>query len=306
DLLSQRSQEIQSWADQLEDKVAERTDELQRKNRDLQRTIIALRQTRQQLVVAEKLAALGELTAGVAHEINNPTQVMLGNLDLVVSELGDAAIPVQPEIDLVVDQIYRIQEIINNLLQYARPEEYAGYIAEVDVNDVIGETIKLVQHLRKQVKFDLQLTLQSKCIVRISQHELQQVLVNLLVNAIHSLPEIGGVIKLSTEDWEDKGISIAVGDNGAGMDADQLSKIFNPFFTTKNQGKGTGLGLSVSYGLIRRYGGLIRAESTLNEGSRFVVYLLSEPSMIEDDEAIAEQLKQLEDNAVDASSGITI
>ena len=302
DLLNQRSQEIQNWADHLEDKVEERTEELQRKNRDLERTIVVLRQTRQQLVVAEKLAALGELTAGVAHEINNPTQVMLGNLDLVANQLGDAVLPVKAEIDLVINQIYRIQEIINNLLQYARPDEYAGYMADVDISEIIQETVKLVQHLRKQIAFELELDLHANRSVRISQQELQQVLVNLVVNAIHALPENRGIVRISSRDWESKGVSIAIEDNGAGMDSDQLSRVFNPFFTTKNQGEGTGLGLSVSYGLIRRYGGLISAESNIGKGSRFIVWLLSEPRMVEDDDAIAEQLSQLEDDAVGLDS----
>jgi len=297
DLLSQRSQEIQAWADQLEDKVDERTAELKRKNRDLQRTIVVLRQTRQQLVVAEKLAALGELTAGVAHEINNPTQVMLGNLDLISQQLGQAAEPVQEEIELVVKQIYRIQEIINNLLQYARPEEYAGYIADVDVNEVVEETAKLVQHLRKKVPFEINFRLEATRWVRISQQELQQVLVNLVVNAIHALPDLGGELRIKTRNWEDKGVCVCIEDDGAGMDADELSRVFNPFYTTKNQGEGTGLGLSVSYGLIRRYGGLISAESRPGEGSVFTVWLLAEPNMIGDDETIAEQLSQLEDEA---------
>ena len=127
DLLQEHSHKLQNWADQLEEKVAERTEELEQKNADLRRTIRVLRETRQQLVVAEKLAALGELTAGVAHEINNPTQVMLGNLDMLMVELGPAVAPVRDEIELIIQQVYRIQEIINNLLQYARPDEYAGY-----------------------------------------------------------------------------------------------------------------------------------------------------------------------------------
>ena len=131
DRLEDQAAALQSWAAQLEDKVAERTAELQQRNDELQRTITVLRETRRKLVTAEKLAALGELTAGVAHEINNPTQVMLGNLDVLIAELGEQLDPVRPEIDLVVQQIYRIQGIIEKLLKYARPDEYAGYLAEI-------------------------------------------------------------------------------------------------------------------------------------------------------------------------------
>ncbi len=297
DLLEERSREIRSWADHLEDKVEERTAELQRSNRELRRTIRVLRDTRRQLVVAEKLAALGELTAGVAHEINNPTQVMLGNLEVIDRELGERARPVREEIDLVIEQIYRIREIINNLLQYARPEEYAGYLTEVDVNEIVEDTLKLVQHLRRGVAFDITLALAATRRVKISPHELQQVLVNLLVNAIHALHDDGGVVHVETADWEARGVTISVSDNGFGIEASALDRVFNPFFSTKGQGEGTGLGLSVSYGLMRRYGGTITAESAPDTGSKFTVKVLCEPEMIGDEEAIAEQLQCIEADA---------
>ncbi|HID50170.1 MAG TPA: HAMP domain-containing protein [Chromatiales bacterium] len=294
DLLQERNRQIEEWADQLESKVEERTAELQRKNADLRRTIRLLRQTRQQLVVAEKLAALGELTAGVAHEINNPAAVILGNLDVLVDELGPAADPVRNEIDLIIKQIYRIKEIINNLLQYARPQEYAGYIGEMDVNEVVEETIKLVQQLRKSLVFETELDLRSTRKVKINRQELQQVLVNLIVNGIHALPPEGGTVRIQTIDWEDKGVVVRVEDSGYGIDEDELGRIFNPFYSTKGQGEGTGLGLSVSYGLIRRYGGNITVESELGRGSSFFVWLLAEPVIVEDDETIAEQLQAIE------------
>ncbi|MCW8889684.1 MAG: ATP-binding protein, partial [Sedimenticola sp.] len=294
DLLEKKNQQIQTWADQLEDKVKERTAELQSKNQDLQRTIRALRETRQQLVVAEKLAALGELTAGVAHEINNPTAVMLGNLDVIRDELGAGLEPVQNEIKLVIEQIYRIRDIVNNLLQYSRPDEYAGYLSHVDVNGVVEHTLALVRHLRKKAEFEITLSLESDRRVEINEQELQQVLVNLVVNAIHSLKGRVGDIRISTQNWSDKGVQLQVQDNGAGMDDDEMGRIFNPFYSTKQQGEGTGLGLSVSYGLIRRYGGNITVESVRGEGSCFTVWLLQEPIMASDEETIEEQLQALQ------------
>lgn len=297
DLLEERSRQVRDWADQLEDKVAERTAELQRKNADLLRTIRVLRETRQQLVVAEKLAALGELTAGVAHEINNPTQVMLGNLDVITAQLGPALRPVQNEIDLVIEQIYRIQEIINNLLQYARPNEFAGYMTEVDINMLVSDTLKLVQHMRKEAIFSIELDLQASNHVKINQQELQQVLVNLIVNAIHAIQDRKGKILIMSRDWDDRGVMICVKDDGVGMDEEQLGRIFNPFYSTKGQGEGSGLGLSVSYGLIRRYGGNISVKSTSGEGAEFTIWLLSEPELIEDEATITEQLHAIETTA---------
>ena len=297
DLLEERSRQIRDWADQLEDKVAERTAELQRKNTDLLRTIRVLRETRQQLVVAEKLAALGELTAGVAHEINNPTQVMLGNLDVITTELGTALGPVQNEVDLIIQQVYRIQEIINNLLQYARPDEFAGYLADVDVNVLVTDTLKLVQHMRRGSSFSIELDLQATRRISINQQELQQVLVNLIVNAIHALRDEDGKIIITSRDWEERGVSISVSDNGVGMEEEQLGSIFNPFYSTKGQGEGSGLGLSVSYGLIRRYGGNISVKSAPGKGSQFTVWLLREPKLVEDEATITEQLHAIEATA---------
>lgn len=294
DLLQERSQQIQQWAAQLEVKVAERTAELECKNVDLHKTIDVLRKTREQLVLAEKMAALGELTAGVAHEINNPAQVVLGNLDVVIEAMGKHAEPVSDEIELIVQQVYRIQEIINNLLQYARPGDYAGYLQKIEVNTVVKNTLKLLQHMRVKYSFDLELDLKAKRTVRINEQELEQVLVNLVVNAIHAIGGNKGKICVAAHDWDDKGVVILIRDNGTGMTKEQISHIFNPFYSTKQQGEGTGLGLSLSYGLIRRYGGNITVESTPGSGSEFYVWLLTEPVLIGDEDTISEQLHEIE------------
>jgi two-component system NtrC family sensor kinase len=299
DLLNDRKIMIQNWADELEEKVEERTSELKLKNKELVDTIQVLRKTRQKLVVAEKLAALGELTAGVAHEINNPTAVMLGNLDVIIAEMGSSLEPVQDEIDLVVSQIYRIKDITNNLLQYARPDAYAGYISEIDVNKLISETLKLLQHLRSDLDFKIELLLESTLMIKINQQELQQVLVNLFSNAIQALPREKGRISIRTNDFQGKGVQIFIQDNGHGMAENIVSKAFNPFYTTRGQGEGTGLGLSISYGLIRRYGGNIEVTSSLNLGTEFIVTLYREPVMIEDEEMIQEQLEEIEASAIE-------
>ncbi len=294
DLLNERKILLQKWADDLEEKVDERTAELKHKNNELMNTITVLRKTRQKLVVAEKLAALGELTAGVAHEINNPTAVMLGNLDLIIAVLGDNLTPVQDEIDLVVDQIYRIKDITNNLLQYARPDTYAGYMAETDINHIIEETLKLVHHFRASIYYRFDMNLEAALPININQQELQQVLINLLSNAIQALPEHDGVVSITTRDIDGSSVEIIIEDNGHGMDQDMVSKAFNPFYTTKGQGEGTGLGLSISYGLIRRYGGNIEVTSEPGNGTRFVVTLNCEPVIIEDEKMIQEQLEEIE------------
>jgi two-component system NtrC family sensor kinase len=151
--------------------------------------------------------------------------------------------------------------------------------------------------MQKQHPFELTLALEATNEVNINEQELQQVLVNLVGNAAHALPASGGVVGISTSDWEDLGVRISVSDNGSGMDEDRRNQIFNPFYSTKRQGEGTGLGLSVSYGLIRRYGGDITVESLPGEGSRFTVWLRSEPLIVDDTEEVAAQVQAAEAQA---------
>ncbi|MEW7988331.1 MAG: cache domain-containing protein [Candidatus Thiodiazotropha sp.] len=304
DLLQERNLQVQQWADQLEEKVDERTAELKLKNQKLVTTIQILRETRAQLIAAEKLAALGELTAGVAHEINNPTAVMLGNLDLLVEELGDNATPVKGEIDLIIEQIFRIKDIINNLLQYARPDEITETPSVIDVNEVVQHTLALVRYLRKQKQFEIRLDLNAARPVKINPHELQQVLVNLFVNAVHALDSSAGIISLSTDDWDEKGVVIRIEDNGMGIEEEQTEMIFNPFHTSKRVGEGTGLGLSVSYGLIKKYGGDITVRSDQGQGSLFSVWILQEPDLMEEETALMEQFQPMEQTPDAASSSV--
>ena len=283
DLLQERNRQIRAAADSLEAKVDERTRELQEQNVRLASTIKLLRETRQQLVMAEKLAALGELTAGVAHEVNNPVAVILGNLEIMVHELGEHARPVQTEIDLIMQQIVRIQSIVDQLLRYSRPGHYTPLVESVDVDKVVDSTLLLVRHelKRKEIRVETRHAAHNR--VRINPQELQQVLVNLVINAIHAV-ETGGQIELATRDWQHQGVVVSVKDNGRGIPRDQLGRIFEPFYTTNRQG--TGLGLSVSYSLIRRYGGHIAVRSAEGEWTRFDVYLRTVPVFSDDDEVV--------------------
>jgi two-component system NtrC family sensor kinase len=291
DLLQERNRQIQEAADSLELKVERRTGELRRRNAELERTVRLLREARRQLVLAEKLAALGELSAGMAHEINNPMAVILGNLDVLLQELGDAAEPVRGEIDLIMEQVYRVKDIIDSLLQYARPGEYAGWMETLDVDSLLRDTLKLVGHLTRAKGIDLQLDLGATRPVRIARQDLQQVVLNLLVNAIHALREPPRTILLCSRDWGEKGVRVRIRDSGPGIPEGAIDKVFTPFFSTKDAGEGTGLGLSISYGLIRRYGGDLTVESRPGEGAEFCVWILSEPEIRDDESALADRLR---------------
>ena len=267
DLLQQRERELRTWNEELNARVEARTRELTLANRRLEATT-------QQLIMSEKLAAIGEITAGVAHEINNPIAVMQGNLEVARTLLGEDAEVARTELQLIDEQIGRISRIVTRLLQFARPEEYAGLVESHAPADVISDCLPLVQHLLARSSIAVERDDRTSRRVLMNRTELQQVLVNLIVNAIHAMPD-GGTLTLRTDD-EDRhaqpGVVVAVADTGIGMPAEILPRIFDPFFTTKRH-EGTGLGLSITRKLVAQQGGEISVASAPGEGTTFSVWL---------------------------------
>ncbi|MFI0845078.1 cache domain-containing protein [Mesorhizobium sp. IMUNJ 23232] len=267
DQLQERDRQLREWNDELNARVDERTRELQLANRQLEATT-------KQLIMSEKLAAIGEITAGVAHEINNPVAVMQGNLEVARNLMGDRADLARTEFRLLDEQIQRISQIVTKLLQFAKPEEYAGYVERHAPRDVISDCLPLVRHLLERARIEVSRQDSAERLVLMNRTELQQVLVNLIVNAIHAMPD-GGRLSLRTSD-EDRngrpGVAIEVADTGVGMTGEVLEKVFDPFFTTKRQ-QGTGLGLSISQTLVTRQGGRISVESEPGRGTSFEIWL---------------------------------
>ena len=267
DRLQAREQDLRDWNEDLNRRVEERTGELQLANRQLEATT-------KQLVMSEKLAAIGEITAGVAHEINNPIAVMQGNLEIVRNVMGDKAGQAQVELRLLDEQIQRISLIVTKLLQFAKPEEYADFVERHLPQDVVADCLPLVQHLLNKAEIKIAREDSATRLILMNRTELQQVLVNLMVNAIHAMPD-GGELTIRTFDGESEskdGIGIEVADSGVGMPPDVLAKAFDPFFSTKRQ-QGTGLGLSISQTLIGRQGGRISVESEPGVGTTFSIWL---------------------------------
>jgi len=267
DSLASRREELRRWGQELDRKVAERTAEAEAANQ-------TLRQAQQHLVMNEKLTAIGELTAGVAHEINNPVAVIQGNLDLLKEVLGDEAAPVEQEIRLIDEQTLRIQAIINKLLQFARPGDFAGYAEDADVNAALSDCLVLTRHNLNRARVTVETRLEAATSVEMNRGELQQVLINLVVNAMQAMTDGGRLILESRDVVADdfEGVTLMVRDTGHGIQPADLSRIFDPFFTTKKQ-KGTGLGLSISYAIVQRYGGRITVESQPGIGTAFTLWL---------------------------------
>ncbi len=266
--VGEKTRELQRWNAALDAKVGERTRELEL--------------AQHQLVRSEKLATVGQLTASIAHEVNNPIAVIQGNLDLVRELLDPAArARVAPELKLVDAQIERMRLIVTQLLQFARPAEYAGYVDSVDVSQLLEESLVLVQHLLAKTRIEVRRELRAKAHVAINRQELQQVFVNLLVNAVQVMPE-GGQLEIATREQagpvgtSGRELHAVVCDTGPGLPPELLKQLFQPFTTRKKDG--TGLGLWISRGIVERYGGDIRAgpREDGTRGARFVVVLNAE------------------------------
>jgi len=276
DTLADHTAALQRWNAELDAKVAERT--LALANRTM-----ALEAAQAGLLRAEKMAAVGQLTASIAHEVNNPIAVIQGNLDLVRELLGADAQRIAPELALADQQIERMRLIVTQLLQFARPNEFAGYVEAVAPGQAIEDCLVLTGHLLAHTGIQVRRDFRSQRSAGINRPELQQVLVNLLVNAIHAMPD-GGTLTLTSADWTapggQPGLSLSVTDTGPGLGDDLLRELFQPFVTRKQDG--TGLGLWISRGIVERYGGDIRAGNRPpgdGPGACMTVLLLCEPAV---------------------------
>ena len=268
DQIQQRDRDLRAMNDELNLRVEARTQDLQRAN-------LALEAATRQLVLSEKLAAIGEITAGVAHEINNPVAVIQGNLEVVRAIMGQHAAEADTEFRLIEAQVQRITAMVGRLLQFARPEEFGDGAEPTDPAAVARDCLPLVQHVLTKGQVLYSVECQSTRMVLMNPSEVQQVLVNLILNAVHAMPD-GGHVTLACHDAPDAqgraGIVFRVTDTGIGMDADTQARIFDPFFTTRREG-GTGLGLSICHTLITRQGGSIDVQSAPGKGTTFSVWL---------------------------------
>lgn len=238
----------------------------------LARDITEQRHAQKQLQQAEKLAAMGQLVSGVAHEINNPAAIISGFAQTL---LLDQLTPEQREMmQMMYDEATRIGRITSNLLAFARAGSKER--ALVDLNDIVRRTFALRSyHLTTlNIAVDLELD-DADPKLWVNGSEMQQMLLNLLINAEQALTGVTGrrAITIRTESINDR-VTLQVADTGPGVPAEIHGKVFDPFFTTKPEGVGTGLGLSICYGIVQDHGGRIWLDSELGEGAVFTVELL--------------------------------
>jgi len=245
-----------------------------------------MKQLQERLHQSEKLSALGELVAGVAHELNNPLTSIIGYTQLI--RVANVSATIEDDLAKVLSQAERAAEIVRNLLAFARQER--PYRQMVDLNDLILRTLALRSYeLRVQnikVNTDLSPDLPNTLA---DPYQCQQIFLNLILNAEQAMTEAGVGTNISVRTWQENDtIHAEIADDGPGIQHDLLGRVFDPFFTTKEPGKGTGLGLSICYGIVQEHGGRIWAESdgVPGGGSRFRISLpivtdLEHPDLIE-------------------------
>jgi len=251
--LSAAREDLTQWGRTLERRVEERTRQL--------------RETQDQLIQSEKLASLGQMAAGVAHEINNPLTSILINTHLLLEDHPEAG-EEQESLKLIADEAARCAQIVSGLLDFAK--QTPAQEARADVNEIIDRTVQLhemqasVRNIR--IEKDLDRSLPP---VDLDRNKIQQVFSNLVMNAREAMPEGGALTITSRLSRDGAFLEIAFADTGVGIPRENIPKLFDPFFTTKSFG--TGLGLAVSYGIIRQRGGTIEVQSEVGRGSVFTV-----------------------------------
>lgn len=232
-----------------------------------------LKRTQAQLVQSEKMAAVGQLVSGVAHELNNPLTSILGFAEMLKDQ-PTLDVSTRRDLNLIYEEADRSKRIIQNLWRFSRQERSSRELA--NINDVLTRTMALREYQLRLNNINIIKDLASSLPMSVMNvHDLEQVFINIIINAEQAILDThqDGEITVTTRLESPKEMMISFKDNGPGISPEVLPKIFEPFFTTKEVGRGTGLGLSLSYGIVKQHGGSIRVESKGGRGACFIITL---------------------------------
>lgn len=245
---------LRKWNEELDKQVQERTREL--------------KEAQAQLIQAEKLATIGTLAGGVAHEINNPLAAILTNAQMLLAEKLDE--DAKGSVELIEEAAERCRNIVQKLMKYSRKSPEQERTQTADLKEVIENTVSFLRYQLDQENIVVEVSFRLKSRVAGNPNELSQVFTNLILNARDALQRKQSGRRISIRGYE-KGSEafVEIEDNGCGIPKENLSKIFDPFFTTKDVGKGTGLGLSIAQGIVQKYGGSISVKSQTGKGTVF-------------------------------------
>jgi two-component system NtrC family sensor kinase len=220
------------------------------------------------------MAALGQLAGGVAHEINNPLQIMLGRIQMIQLMIDDkkadaGAAKLHEELRLVTEEVLRVRDIVRNLLDFSRQGKRESALSPMGLDETIQDVLALLRHQLISNQVEVRLSLGGSGMrVLGNRNQLKQVFINLMMNAIHAMEKEPRILEIATAERE--GMVVAtVRDSGIGIPREDQARLFEPFFSTKPMG--TGLGLSISYGLIKEHKGSIEVESQVGRGACFTI-----------------------------------
>lgn len=242
---------------------------LEKRIEELTKAYDNLKNIQKQLVQTEKMAAIGKLVAGIAHEISNPMTVILGYSQDILRKIREDDIVYKP-LKLIEESATRVKKIVEGLLLFSRTSELNKEL--IDINEIVNRTLLILKSGFDLKKIDILKDLDNDLPpLYVNKNQIEQVLVNLYNNSIDAMPA-GGTMKVTTM-LEGEFIKIFVSDTGIGISEESKDKIFEPFFTTKKIGEGTGLGLSLCYEMIKKHDGDITFESEINKGTTFIIKL---------------------------------
>lgn len=253
----------------MHQEIEENKNELQKNIENLESANRTILHTQKQLIASEKLASLGRLSAGVAHEIGNPLSAINGYVEVLKRKDYITEEQSRQYLENISSEIERINTIIKTLLDYSRPKETS--IQYNDINEIVLETRKILldQGILKDIDVDIDLD-NYPIYVKVDKYQMIQVFINLILNSRDALNGKGN-IEIKTGVDQDNRAEILISDNGQGIPVDYLDRIFDPFFTTKEPGTGTGLGLSVTQRIIEQYNGRISVASSSQKGTTFSI-----------------------------------
>jgi signal transduction histidine kinase len=268
--------ELASAFDTMTIRLRERTEEAAglyaetvQRNKELADINLRLQSTQQQLIQSEKLASVGQLTAGIVHDVKNPLAVIKGIAEELRDEPGlDPSF--KDQMTVIRDNASRASTIVGDLLKFARQAK--PEMKQRDMRESVEAAIRLTEYLARKGNVQVVKDVPSRTVMAYyDAGQIEQVLINLIQNAIQAMPK-GGTLRINLSQAPGA-LAIAVEDTGTGIAPENLGRIFDPFFTTKKEGEGTGLGLSVSYGIISRHGGKIGVESKVGKGTTFTILM---------------------------------
>jgi signal transduction histidine kinase len=251
-------------------------DEFERLVDSLNSMLSELHKRSEQLVQSEKMAALGTLTSGVAHEINNPLNNISTSVQILLEELDEGDLEYQRELLTEAGkEVTRAQDIVKALLEFSRESEFTA--SKEQFKSLVNTTVKLIQG-EIPTNVSVQMDVPSTIYACIDTRRIQQVLLNLMINGFQAMDTKGGSLIIKAYDARGgQGFIFEIQDTGQGIPEEKLSRIFDPFFTTKGDGSGSGLGLSISRGIIENHGGTINVQSKVGIGTTFTIFLPYKP-----------------------------